>query len=367
MADSLFNKLNSSSIAPGAQPAPMEPAIQEPETLQSKIKKQPIESGLPALPSVVASPKKLDEFSNQVRQGLDSENQSWMKAQTDELKKLNEEAKRIYQEDKSRVDTAKVAELIGHALTQIGYGMAGLKSKTYGGPLQFNKADWESKYRNILDEYKMTLDQGRSEIDAEQDSLKSRSAQRERIGSDKINQAERLYFDYLNESQKKQGLDKPDSKKAPKLESEEAILKEFREIEKLRAQYAEAKSDSEKAKLMGDIYVKLADPSEKAVPLKELKEMSAQDKKPWYNFWAEDTDKFGEYIDSVKQQRLNKLRGENQAKLEEAGLAPQAKAEPAQKENAPSSTIKVQMNGQVFEIPRENLKQALQRGATEVK
>jgi hypothetical protein len=305
-----------------APTAPVAPVVEDP-SLQARIKDRPLDVGIPAA-KPITNVKQLDQLTTETRKGLDAENQEWLALQTNKLKALNEEAARAYKEKTSRTEKAELAEIIGHALAQIGYGMAGLKSNTYGGPLKFNKIDWERKYDRTLDEYKTKLGLNKDELDYDATSMKTRGSERSKLAEDRLSMSERTlreYQDRIDEERRK--AEKEDKiKKGPKLETADKILEEFREIDKLKALYDEAEDDKSRTKLMGEIYVKLGEQGEGSKDIKKLNEMAKAEQIPWYNFWSDKSDEFGKLIETQKKKRLDELAGRNQSKLAEEGQLP---------------------------------------------
>jgi len=310
---------NLSQLFGPTQPAPV---VEDP-SLQAKIKDRPLDVGIPAA-KPITNVKQLDQLTTETRKGLDAENQEWLALQTNKLKALNEEAARAYKEKTSRTEKAELAEIIGHALAQIGYGMAGLKSNTYGGPLKFNKIDWERKYDRTLDEYKTKLGLNKDELEYDATSMKTRGSERSKLAEDRLSMSERTlreYQDRIDEERRK--AEKEDkTKKGPKLETADKILEEFREIDKLKALYDEAEDDKSRTKLMGEIYVKLGEQGEGSKDIKKLNELAKAEQVPWYNFWSNKSDEFSKLIEAQKKKRLDELAGRNKAKLAEEGQLP---------------------------------------------
>jgi hypothetical protein len=303
-------------FAPAAPAAP----VVEDQSLSAKIKDRPLDVGLPAA-KPITSIKELDKITTETRKGLDAENQEWLTIQTNKLRALNEEAAKVYKEKTDRTERAELAEIIGHALAQIGYGMAGLKSNTYGGPLKFNKVDWERKYDRTLDEYKTKLGLNKDELDYESTSMKTRGGERSKLAEDRLSMSERTLREHearMDEERRK--ADKV--RKGPKLDTADKILEEFREIEKLKALYDEAGDDKTRTKLISDIYVKLGEQGEGSKGIQSLNQMAKAEQVPWYNFWSDKSDEFSKLIETQKKKRLSELASRNQAKLTEAGQLP---------------------------------------------
>lgn len=325
---------------------------------------------LPDLPpeDQINSVADLDKFSKEVRTGLNKENQAWLKDQTAKLKELNEEAKKIYEKDKSRIDKARLGAIIAKGLSQIGYGISGLKSGVSAGPLKFDKADWTNSYNNILQEYKSELRQGEKELDSESKEQKSASQERSRLGEERINRAElmlRLQNKDIDEAKrqaerlrreaamdaKKKGKDPKEAEEKARAKALEATKKDFRKIEKLKEQVKEADSDKEATRLMGDIFVLLNQEEGAEKSISELKELGESDGRPWYDFFSEKKDLLGDYISSVKDAKLKAL---------------QADAQEESPQEEPLSEGKTEIttpDGRVMMIPNENLDKAIKAGA----
>jgi len=305
-------------FAPTAPVAPVEDP-----SLSAKIKDRPLDVGLPAA-KPISSIKQLDQLTTETRKGLDAENQEWLSIQTNKLKALNEEAARVYKEKTSRTEKAELAEIIGHALAQIGYGMAGLKSNTYGGPLKFNKIDWERKYDRTLDEYKTKLGLNKDELEYDSAAMKTRGGERSKLAEDRLSMSERALRDAQQRADEER-RNAAKTKKGPKLDTADKILEEFREIEKLKSLYDEAGDDKTRTKLMGDIYVKLGEQADTEVGIPELKTMYEESQPPgfWASlFGAKAKDNFNQLIQKQKKAALDKLAASNRAKLSEDGELP---------------------------------------------
>lgn len=404
---SLFGRLSSQSIPVDAEaPAPIdspEPVAEEPDFGEIEVPEEekkpsplasPIDTNLPAVPASIPSTQKLDEFSTKIREGLDKESQQWIKAQTDQLKQLNKEAAELYKQDKERVQTAQIAAMIGQALNQIGYGLAGMRNKTYGGPLKFDKADWESTYKNILDEYKSRLDSIKDETASETAGFKERDSQRGKLATDRIAQAEAQLRNMTAEERRaadrllklqdearrraeKEADKKEAVKRAPKLESPDKILKDSRELEGLAGQYKVAKSDKERASLLKQINVKLG-PHE--VPMEELETLLKKQKPGFFSKLGAvfglgsgtGENGFSELIKSQEQKRISELNQRNKVLLGDEG-EDIAQDEPITVENEPqtpqpapaSGYIMIrQPNGKLSRVPESSVERALQLGAT---
>lgn len=319
---SLAGKFNNSP----EQLAPVSPFQQMAE--------QPLESGLPSMPARLSTLKELDKFSTETRRGLDKEKQDYLKLQADKLKELNDEAKKIYKENKDRVDTAKLGEILGQALTQLGYGMAGLKSGSYGGPLQMGKTDWENTYNNILQEYKLLIDSGKDEIGAESAGVKSRQEERERLGKERINAAERSMYDELagGRREEKQALSEKNSIK----KELEQVNKDKRAVEAKLALLDNAKGDKEKSKILGDILVLLKAPEGQDITVDQLKELKDTDPRAWYDFWSDKPDQLREYTNQILELRKKSLQPNTEI----------------------NKTVRVQKGTEILEIPVEDIKNA---------
>lgn len=79
------------------------------------------------------------------------------------FKERVKEAQDLFKEAENKLEKRELAEKLGHALTQLGAGMHGLKTGTDMSGLKFDKADWDRRLEMQLGKFRDALDAARDE------------------------------------------------------------------------------------------------------------------------------------------------------------------------------------------------------------
>lgn len=160
--------------------------------------------------------------------GLNAEQKAEFEEKRSELKSRQELLMEQYKKDKERVEWAEVAEMFGHALTQLGAGLTGMRTGVDLSGLKFNKTDWDSKYNRLMKDLDRELglvDAEKKEINAAEDTAeKMDDKQKQEFNQllikdfyDKQNKEFQLYAQTLKNAGKDEAAQKKAKERLAKL------------------------------------------------------------------------------------------------------------------------------------------------------
>jgi hypothetical protein len=291
---------------------------------------------------------------------LDAKDSKWMKEQADKLKQITADVKEEYQGKMDRAARFELADTLGQAMVQLGYAFSTMKNnQLYGGPLQFNKTDWSKAYDRILGERKQAMDEAQDIAKEERAIQKDSSNKRYDSARRKMGIALSLYEDNVREARRRaEQLSKEDGP-IDLTKEKEKILNDFRKVDALSNQYRSAKTDRERARLMGQIYTSLKQP-EDSVDQKSVEEIEDLEKEKgkfwnWVKRGFTEDKSFEKYVNQIKKARLDALGLSEAPPAQAAPVTPTA---PAGTESVPMVTS----DGQTHMIPADKVNDALKAG-----
>jgi hypothetical protein len=111
-------------------------------------------------PGTLRKPGDVDKFWDDVQakaNALPKEDRSVMDREAGELNKLQQQVLATYKQNRKDTKMLQLAEMLGHAMTQLGAGLQGMRTGVDLSGLKFNKADWKADYDANVEELKAQL------------------------------------------------------------------------------------------------------------------------------------------------------------------------------------------------------------------
>jgi len=293
-----------------AAPAKKEPLAAEPEATPEKLDLVPDadkKEEAPPVESFEEYEQKAKEFNSRLAD-LDKSDAVWLRERYDQLNKAKDEARKLYEKDRTRAEWGEIANIVGQAFVKLAAAHEGMTTgRDISSGVPFNKQNWDRTYSRIMDDYRTQLSDLKAEAAQDKD-VRGAQTKTEKEGVRRQYQAAvrdltKSKQDAMRKRQQLMAEEKDKDKLAGKIEKErQKVLGTYKQIDDILFDVEEDRMDLDKAipkirKLSGA----------EAADLEETGE-----KRGWLGWMAGEEDavtKLRNYMNKRKQLQLQGLGG----------------------------------------------------------